>query len=335
MKILRHTTFIILFCWSLLHAGGRYAGASLELGAGARPLSLGSAAVAMHGRGETFYYNPASLALLEQTHINAMYAPTFGSLKSPMATYNYAGAAFPLQTNTTLAVNWTRFAVDDIPVYPDLKGESFADRNNNLELRPDGTALGYLEDVEDVYYFTFAKDIGFIFPLGWWYGDVNINIPFGMNFKMIRQKLGKHTATGMGVDVGGMMKFSLAELFRYRPLGELALGLSVTDMSTTAIVWDTEYKDHIHSTVAAGMAYYHIFPSNAKMNLFYTFYRKYRKQQLYGCEFIWKNIALRLGTNRDGLTAGAGAGWGRFHFDYAFVANSFQDVHRLSCSFSF
>ena len=219
---------------SITAAQGRYAGASMELGIGARPLALGGAAAALNSTGETFFYNPSSLGLLKKPHINFMYAPTFGSFAEPMAHYNYVGGAYPMQGGGTIAFNWTRFAVDEIPVYPDLKGESFAERNKDLSLRPDGTALGYIEDVEDVFYFSFAKTLESILPLGWWYGDLPMTIPFGINFKLLRQKLGDASASGMGIDAGMMIKFNLGTLVNQRQLGDMSFGLSLLDMTKTA-----------------------------------------------------------------------------------------------------
>lgn len=307
----------------------------MELGVGARPLALGGAASALLSTGETFYYNPSSLGLLQKPHINLMYAPTFGSFTEPMASYNYMGAAYPLHGDGTIAFNWTRFAVDDIPVYPELGGSSFAERNKDAALRPNGTALGYIEDVEDVFYFTFAKTLESILPLGWWYGDLPITIPVGLNFKLLRQKLGEASATGMGVDAGLMIKFNLGTLVNQRQLGDLLFGLSLLDMTQTAIVWSTEHKDRVQQTLTFGMSYLQpLWFSHAWLNLYYTYLKKYDQQHLAGIEFAVKGLALRLGRNSSGLTVGAGIHWKSVIIDYAFVTNSFQDVHRISCSIS-
>lgn len=313
----------------------RYAGAAMELGVGARPLALGGAATALVSTGETFYYNPSSLGLLQRPHINLMYAPTFGSFSEPLASYNYAGAAYPLHGDGTIAFNWTRYAVDDIPIYPDLSGSSFAERNKDIALRPDGTALGYIQDVEDVFYFSFAKTLESILPLGWWYGDLPITIPLGLNFKLFRQKLGEASATGMGVDAGLMIKFNLGTLLNQRQLGDLSFGFSLLDMTQTAIIWSTEHKDRIHQTFTFGASYLQpLWFSQSSLNLYYTYLQKYEQRHLAGMEFAMKSVAIRLGKNDAGLSAGAGLHWRHFFVDYAFVTNSFQDVHRVSCSIS-
>ena len=305
----------------------------MELGVGARPLALGGAAAAMQNTGETFYYNPASLGLLKKTHINLMYAPTFGSLSAPLASYNYIGAAYPMPAGGTIAINWTRFAVDDIPLYPELKGKSFAERNSNLGLRPDGSTPGYIQDLEDVFYFSFAKTLESILPLGWWYGDLPLTIPFGLNFKLLRQKLGDASASGLGVDLGLMIKFNFGTLVNQRSLGDISFGLSYLDITKTAIIWNTQHEDRIQPTQLFGINYSQpLWFSESRIDVFYTYYSKYEKHHLTGIEFAIKGLAIRLGKNHVGMTAGAGFHWRRVFVDYAFVTNRLDDVHRLSCS---
>jgi hypothetical protein len=287
---LNKTIYIILLLLmltgvSITAAQGRYAGASMELGIGARPLALGGAAAALNSTGETFFYNPSSLGLLKKPHINFMYAPTFGSFAEPMAHYNYVGGAYPMQGGGTIAFNWTRFAVDEIPVYPDLKGGSFAERNKDLSLRPNGTALGYIEDVEDVFYFSFAKTLESILPLGWWYGDLPMTIPFGINFKLLRQKLGDASASGMGVDAGMMIKFNLGTLLNQRELGDMSFGLSLLDMTKTAVIWDTKHEDNIRQTLMFGISYMQpLWFSDASLNTYYTYHQKYDIKHFIGIE---------------------------------------------------
>ncbi|MDZ7371762.1 MAG: hypothetical protein ONB12_11385 [candidate division KSB1 bacterium] len=332
MKALRNSAFIVLLAFSWLRAGGRHAGAALELGVGARPLALGTAAGAMGGTGETFFYNPASLGLLKSTRFNLMYAPTFGSLFTPMANYNYFGFAYPMPGGGVLSINWTRFAVDDIPVYPELKGKSYSERNADLELRPSGTALGFIEDTEDVFYFSFAKTLESIFPLGWWYGDLPITLPIGVNFKLIRQVLGEASASGMGIDVGTLLRFNFGTLVHQRELGDLSFGFTVRDLTKTPIVWNTRHQDRIERSYLFGMAYEQPILRGIALNFYYSLQKKYEMTPFYGAELIAKAISLRVGRNEVGLTAGAGFHWRYLNVDYAYVTNAFEDVHRLSCS---
>ncbi len=335
---------LVLFAFANVNAqddtgessGGRYAGASMELGVGARALAIGGAATAMSGSADLFHYNPASLALIKNAAISLMYAPSFESFSSPLANYHYAGFAYPLPGGGTLALNWTRFAVDEIPIYPSPKGSSYADRNSDKSLQPTGEALGYFKDVEDVFYMSFAKNIKAYLPLGWLYEDAPIEIPFGMNFKVLRQKLYDASAAGLGIDIGAMIKADMAKIFDEKYLGDFAIGLSGLDVSQTAINWDTENEttDHVKRTYSLGMYYgQKLWFSDAVVNLYWTRRKKYDLNELYGMEFMLKGLALRLGRNEVGMTTGAGLQFWKLIVDYAFVSNELDDVHRVSCAF--
>jgi hypothetical protein len=327
-----HIFFMGSFVYAAAFAGGRYAGASMELGIGARPLSLAGSAAAMSGNGETFFYNPSSLGLLRKSVINLMYAPTFGSLNEPMASYHHAGIAVPIAAGGTVAFNWTRFSVDDIPLFPKLQGDSFTDRKNNIDVRPDGVALDYFQDVEDVYYFSFARMIRAVLPLGWLYPDLPLEIPLGINFKFIRQSLYKNKASGMGIDLGAMLRFSLKNLFDDRKLGMITFGVSATDISHTSIVWDTKQEDRIQRTVAFGTCYEQpLWQDRGQLSLFWTVRNKYSVSHLFSLELKFQAIAVRIGKNERGLTTVAGIQFWRVAADYAFVANDFDDLHRISC----
>ncbi len=308
----------------------------MELGIGARQLALGGAAAAMNGSAENFYYNPASLGLISKRSFQFMYAPTFGSLKDPMAFYNYIGFTYPLKGGGTVAFNWTRFSADDIPQYPELKGSSFEERNNDITLRPDGTVLGYFKDTEDVYYFSFAKIMKIVIPLGWLYTDLPVDIPFGVNFKVLRQKLFDASATGMGIDIGSMIRFSLGTLFDKKYLGDFSVGLSFSDITQTSIIWNTDHQDRVQRTILFGLGYnQYIKFLNADLNFYWTQYNKYEKHHLFGTEILYHGIAIRTGINQTDLTFGAGIHFWKTLIDYAFIPTDLDKVHRLSCSIQF
>lgn len=329
-------SFIILISSSLVLAEGRYAGSSLELGAGARPLALAGAAAAMTGSSETFYYNAASIAFVERPVVHLMYAPTFGSIRDPLASYNLMGLSYPLPGGGTVAFNWSRYSVDDIPIYPELRGKSFSERNNDPSLRPDGTASGTFKDVEDVYYFSFARKFVLVFPLGWLYLDMPIEIPVGVNFKLFRQSLYKNNASGMGVDLGSMIRVDVGKFFDRRSLGNLAFGLSFADLTQTNIIWDTKQEDHIRRTFIYGLSYEQkLVFIDAQINIFWTRYKKYERKNFVGAELTYKGLAVRIGQNGNGLTTGAGLSFWHMKVDYAFGATGFEHVHRLSCALSF
>ena len=328
--------FALLLFITALQAQNRYAGASQELGVGARALALGDATVALSGDGNLFYYNPATAGYVEKPLIMLMYAPSFGSIASPLAFYHHAGVIFPLRGDASLGLSWTRFSVENIPVFPDLAGSSFADRLFNRELRPTGEPVEEFKDTEDVYYFTFSKMLKTDLSLGWLFIDLPVKVPLGINVKLMRQKLYTASASGLGIDIGGQFSFPLGVLLDKRILGEVVLAYSIQDITRTAIVWDNNHEDHIETTHRLGAAYHqNIGRAGMQMRAYWSRYEKYDSLYLYGLEWLYKGQALRLGRNRNGLTAGAGFSFWRLNVDYAFVAIELENSHRLSCAIHF
>ncbi|MBD3377323.1 hypothetical protein GF406_20005 [candidate division KSB1 bacterium] len=339
MKIVKSELLFVLLTVAVFGtavADTRYAGASLQLGIGARASALGGAGAGLYGQVNQYYYNPASLALLSRPGLSLMYAPTFGSVRDPMAQQHYAGFCLPLPGGGTLAVNWTRFSVDEIPLFPSLSGAAFADRLNNRDLRPDGESMGTFHNIEDVFYFSFARNFNFLIPLGWLYVDLPVEMPIGLNFKVIRHRLHKASASGLGLDLGTMIKFSLGRLLDKKSLGELVLGYSAMDITNTPMVWDTRHEDRVRYSQRFGFSYEQpLWNPNYSINLHFNRYRKYEYENLLGLEFEFYGYALRLGRNENGLTAGTGLDLFKFQVDYAFVDLGFDQAHRLSCSYSF
>jgi hypothetical protein len=317
-------------------AESRHAGSSLELGTGARSLALGGYTVALYGRVDDFHANPAAMGMIKHPAIGLMYAPTFGKLNDPMAVYHYVGGVMPLYAGGTIAVHWTRYAVDDIPLYPKLSGSSFADRLANSNLRPSGSTLGSFQDNEDVFYLSFARSFRPLIPLSWLYGDLPITISVGLNIKLLRQKLYSASASALGLDAGAMFQFSLEQLLDMDFLGDLNVAISALDLTQTPVVWSTKHEDRIRRAVLSGFSYREDFGrKDLSVQCFYTLYQKYRTAHLYGMEAQYRGIALRLGQGDQGLHFGAGLSWRNLEADYAFTSYDLGVAHRLSCSYSF
>lgn len=335
---MKKTVFIAFLLWLTvrLPAETRYAGAALELGVGARSLACGGYVAALYGQVENFYTNPAATGLVVQPALSLMYAPTFGKLSDPMAGYYYIGAAAPLFAGAAVGLHWTRFYVDEIPLYPKLGGKSLADRLENPSLRPDGSAAGYFSDVEDVFYITFARTFKQLVPLSWLYGDLPVEIPVGLNIKIIRQSLYQNHASALGLDLGAMIKFSMERLLDVDFLGDAVLAFSALDVTQTPMVWNTRHEDRVRRTLLFGFGYFENFGMrNGGVQLFYTHYEKYKTAHLFGVEATWRGLALRSGAGLQGWNFGAGLRWRHLTVDYAFTTLDFSDSHRLGCSFSF
>jgi len=331
----------LLLSWpGTLHAG-KYAGAFLEIGVGAKALAMGGAYTAVASDGSAFYWNPAGLAILTRPEVNVMYATHFGTLIDPLASYNQAGIALPLKgREATVAVNYIRLSVDDIPLYPELEGASLGQRLRDPRLRPTGQPLGYFNDREEAFYFSFAKMNRFNLDLGWQYLTMPIEIPLGVNFKMIRQRLGPSSASGLGIDVGGMLRFNLGEFFDNEGLGDFSFGFNLQDLAQTRLSWNTRHQDSIERNLKWGLAYRHPFAAGGSAVLVSMEHdSRYQGSNHVGAEYAWsaagRLVGLRAGFDDGRFTAGAGVGFWKVTLHYAFVGYELGNVHRLSGSFRF
>jgi hypothetical protein len=315
-------------------ADTKYAGSFLDLGIGARALSLGGAYVAIADDGSAFYWNPAGLSLLTSLEFDFMHTSAFGSITKPLADYNHLGVSLPMRGGACVSFNYVRLSVDDIPQFPELAGENLGQRLRDPSLRPDGEPLGYFDDKEEAFFFSFAKMNRFHISLGWQYLDFPVEIPIGMNFKLIRQKLHDSSASGFGVDLGMLIRFGFDDLFDNTHLGKIAFGFAISDISGTTISWNTQQKDPIETDVRIGCSYLQPLPVwNSKLLISQGWNSKWSEQQHWGLEYQIRNIFLRAGMDSSNLSFGAGFQFWRLKLSYAYIGRELGNVHRLSGAF--
>jgi hypothetical protein len=115
----------------------------------------------------------------------------------------------------------------------------------------------------------------------------------------------------------------------------MTLGFSALDITQTPVVWNTRHEDQIRRTLLFSLGYVEDFGTrDARVQFFYTHYRKYATAHLFGLEALYHGLALRLGSGPQGWNLGAGLSWRRLAVDYAFTLLDFDQAHRLSCSFA-
>jgi len=330
---IRYSVLIAVVMWMAganLYAG-KYANAFLDIGCGARALGMGGAVTAHADDGTAFYWNPAGLSLIRKVQFTGMYGPQFGSLADPLAAYHQLGLTIPLRGQAVIAVNWICLAVDQIPVYPELAGNSFYERLMNATLRPSGEPQGYLSDSENAVFISFAKQNAFFLDLGWDFQHVRIEIPFGLNFKWIRQQIGDYQASGLGVDVGGMLRIHLDDLFQFPGAGLLSAGLQLQDVTRTSMSWNTRRQETVPLNLRWGTAYRHAFRDDLTVTFCVDGETRWEGATRFGVElFGWDRIALRLGSDSGRITAGAGFRVLKLWADYAFLSHELDALHRVS-----
>lgn len=314
-------------------------------------MGMGGAYCALAEDPSSFYWNPAGLARVPSISIWGMYNNQFGDLGDPLAQHSVLGAVVPI-TGAALGVHWVRLAVDQIPIFPDYSKDAGYSLEQRKELI-DGIPTGYFNDAEDALFISFAKMNRINLDLGWAFFVLPLEIPYGFNLKMIRQKLYTEEAFGIGADAGLQIRLSLADMFPKPFLGDLALGLTYQDFTKTGIEWGEGNTDVITQNFRFGLAYHQeIAAIKSEFNIERVSNTRYPYEGRLGLEYIWnRTLFFRFGFSRldwgefvtcrwGGIDFGvwnAGGGLQLWHIacDYAFMKAELGNAHRLSLIYQF
>jgi hypothetical protein len=313
---------------------GEYAADYLEFGADARGLALGGACGPLCNDATAFYWNPARLAYVSGMEIDFMYASHFGDLREPLGYYYYAGGALPLG-QATLAINYLRFAVDDIPRYPAYPDDQYsvAERAAAIHQRG-GAADGYFTDREQAIYLSFAKMNRFVFDLGWLYFSIPLEIPFGGSVKILTQKMASASARGIGLDAGISLQADLVEVLTRHDLGRFTFSAAISDLTRTGLDWGSKV-DAVQPGLRLGAAW-EVPLGPVAMRVVREIAYKYSNRYRHGIEIEYEElVALRAGIDHDQPAFGAGFKYDSWGFDYAFVPAELGSIHRISGKYSF
>jgi len=206
-------TLLILISLTSYSQFRKYSNEFLNIGAGARGLSMGGAQVASVQDGTSGYWNPAGLVGVKNNpELNLMHAEYFAGIGK----YDFVSAAFPTTNNKrTFAITGLRFAVDDI-------------MNTLFLVEPDGS-INY----NNIQAFSSA-DYAFIFSLAQKLKESsNKNIHVGVNAKVIHRSVGKFAkAWGFGLDAG-------IQIYQ----GKWKFGIAGRDITTTFNTWSFTFTE--------------------------------------------------------------------------------------------
>ena len=157
----------------------------------------------------------------------------------------------------TLALNWVRLSVGDLNQTPDLTNIGVTGERMQEVEELAGGAPNYFSDNEDAVVLSIARDNKFTLDWGWLYYKNQIELPIGINFKIIHQAIGSFgTANAIGVDGGAMLRFSLAEFLLNPALGNVSFGVAFTDIAGTQLAWSTQRTEIIPMEITgSGIAY--------------------------------------------------------------------------------
>ena len=273
---LAQIVFLVLIGVSIISAdtgdNAGYAGSFLRMGLGARSLAMGNAGVADSENGFAAYYNPAGLSYLKDRHLSTTYY--FLSLDRQL---HYVGLAFPLKPTAGISVAWMHAGVTDI------QGR---------------TSTGIPDEIydtgEDVIYLSFSNAF-------------HRRISVGLNFKILSHNMLDLTGSGLGFDIGVLLK----------PFDRISIGILLKDIGAS-YTWNTQdlFGDQ-------GGNYTDTFPQLLKIGLAYRYNSTFAfigdvelsdKQDYrvhFGGEYLVSDILfLRMGLDNINPTFGAGLAYG-------------------------
>jgi hypothetical protein len=155
------------------------------------------------------YWNPAGLTRIKT---NIQFSFMHNEYFAGIAKYDYAGIAFPLDSNKhAFAINFLRFGVDDIP--------------NTLELIDADGSVNY----DNVKSFS-VGNYGILLSYA---RTIIPNLSLGATAKIVHNKAGGFAKSwGFGIDIGAMYSIK-----------DFKIGLTVKDITTTFNAWSYSFTD--------------------------------------------------------------------------------------------
>jgi hypothetical protein len=318
-----------------------YANAFLDIPLGARAMGLGAAYAAVADDGSAFYWNPAGVSLIHRREVSAMYADQFGGFGQ----YHFLGYNHQLNEQYSFSVNWIRYSVGDIKEFRELE-DNFVDRGRS-DYSFDKYYQGTFDYTDNAFFFSFARMNRLRLNLGWLYSDFPVDIPIGVNFKIITGGTngiagngvveGDVSKFGVGVDVGTMIMFGMSDLLETPGLGDVSFGLTLQDATTTGINWNGPAQDVAPVNFKLGLAYTQPI-DEWESNMLFTYERnsRYRILHRYGFEYDYRKlVALRIGYDGYSVSYGTGVSFRHVRIDYALLNQSLGNVHRISVGYKF
>lgn len=206
MKYLNKIFFVflntIVFATIAQFSTPKYSNEFLNIGVGAKALSMGNAQVSTTDDVTSAYWNPSGLLNLSTDYeVSLMHAEYFAGI----AKYDYIGFATRIDNNSVLGISAIRLGIDDIP-----------------DTRFLFDASGVL-NYDNVRFFS-ASDYAFLISYAHRYRNWNI----GGNAKVIYRNVGQFAdAWGFGFDLGVQRKWK----------NGISFGANIYDVTTTFNVW--------------------------------------------------------------------------------------------------
>ncbi|MBM3242035.1 PorV/PorQ family protein [Candidatus Poribacteria bacterium] len=325
---------------------GKYAGDFLSIGAGARALALGGAAIALTDDATGTYWNPASLIAVNKRSMVLMHAERFSGLE----TYNFFSLVSEIKPLGHLGVSWIRLSIDDIPIHEALSGTP-EDRFGNLDLQPKGGGeyeepLGYLQDVENALFFSYSR-LAAEKPI--LIGKIPVIVSWGANLKYIFTHLGSANSRAIGFDLAALFSATFKS-------GRLFIGTVAQNAFAAEVKWNSkavhevptpnpsregtversEHEDIIPVNLRFGFAYTPAKGIFSHFTVVYALETQYGFTNHVGLEYHLMNfLTLRAGLHQREYAMGAGLKIKTYALDYAFTNEDLANSHQVSLNIMF
>jgi hypothetical protein len=311
-----------------------YVGAFLLLPITAEEVGLGQATLPLVDDATAFHWNPAGIAMLDGIDAAASYSRMYGGL----ASHQMLAIAGPTgHKDIMIGFGWVQSGVTDIPRYPELS-LNYDDRDAIVRKG----AEGFFSYAENAFFFTAARRFDVTLDLGWQYLTLPMQIPVGATIKYLTVSPGdtaNSDGSGLGLDVGAQARFELGRTFDNDNLGEVSLGITITNVGRMQIAWNTpsKRKDVQGMGLAYGVAYAQpvavargvVTGSVVSTPLGYGWGLNYN---------ILNHVNLRMGHDMVGessVSVGAGINWKTITMDYGLQRHPLGASHRVSLHYAF
>jgi len=182
----------------------------LNLGVDAAAFGMGKAVIASSADVNSIYWNPAGLTKVEDIQGALMHAEYFQGIGK----YDYAAFAKPINDESTFAVSFIRFGVDDI-----LNTTELIDSQGNINY--DNISL--FSAVDYAFNVAYARRL----PVQ--------GLDIGINSKIVHRKIG---------DFASSWGFGLDAALQFQTESEWKFGLMVRDITTTFNAWTIDEEEY-------------------------------------------------------------------------------------------
>lgn len=323
--------FALLIMAVAVLSAGRYAGDFMMIGAGVRALGMGGAFSALADDSSAIYWNSGGLSQIRDSEAAAMHAFLYGNL----ASYDHLSYIQPLPNDVTIGFNVTRLTVSDIPYFDEkyLIGTNVDQRITNSDYHLPGIPDGRFRSIDDLFQFSFSKNLKFNADMGWQFFAIPVEIGIGGNVKFIQRRIKDNLGSGTGIDIGLKIKTDLAVLLDEDDLGSLHIGFNFQDIAGTDVNWDTssENRDEILFNTKFGLALVQPIPElDSELTLAWDKDYVYQGTHHFGIDWAYNDMAnLRMGYHDKNFSCGASLSLYGVWLDYAFITNPVGLTNRL------